>query len=387
MLSVSRIAAAACLAAACSAPATSNAQGESAAAPLPTGVTVERSGYWSVVAAPESPPGPPMKRGPQSELTYYAQLAGVSNAEAQQRIEQQQRIRLEFERLLATLRAKEAGNYADVELIHRPDWAYLIYFKRAPAATLAKYTSNPRFKARLAAYTDAELVKLSKPWIDRLTAERLTTGYGMNARHGTADIDMVVSEGEFAEMARRKGWGKPPVILNLKFTDSPTGDAVDAKAARGIRIFPRSDRNLGLTNQAAFGGTIVLRDGCFFVIGLDRTTKLAYFAREVGLGLDRDGYLSLHRRDPEQRHLGRIGEQFTWAGPISIGEDAPMVKQLRAQCGNAPLMHVGVPESTNMFMAQYGLPRGPREPLVKPGEVPAAPDAPPKPPRKAKVPG
>lgn len=322
-----------------------------------------------------------MKRGPQSELTYYAQLAGVSNAEARKRMAEQERTRPEFERLMRTLRTKQRGNYTDAEVIHRPDWAYILYFKRQPAATLGKYTKNPRFKARWAPYTDAELNKMAKPWIDRLASERLFTGYGMNARHGTADIDMVVSEAEFADVARKRGWQKPPAFLNLKFGDVPTGLAIAPDVAKGIRVFPQSDRNLGITNEAAFGGRIVLRDGCFFVIGHDRSEKLAYFAREVGLGLDREGYLSLHRRDTQRTHLGRIGEQFTWPGPIAIDDSAPMVKQLRAQCGQAPLMHVAAPNSTNMFMARYGLPRGPREPLVKPGDVPVAP---PPPPQRAK---
>ena len=124
--SVSRIAAAACLAAACSAPATSTIQADSAAGSLPRGATVERSGYWSVATAPDSPPGPPLARGPHSELTIYAQIAGVSNAEAEKRMAQQERTRPEFERLMRTLRTKEQGNYTDAELIHRPDWAYLL---------------------------------------------------------------------------------------------------------------------------------------------------------------------------------------------------------------------------------------------------------------------
>ena len=297
-----------------------------------------------------------------SGKTIYAEIAGVSNAEAEKRLKEQAAARPEFERLTRTLRAKERGNYTDAELIHRPDWAYLIYFKRDPAQTLAKYTSNPRFQARSAPYTEAELVRLTKPWIDRLEAERLTTGYAMNVRQGRADIDMLVSEEEFAAIAQRHGWEQPPGIINLKFDAAPTGPAVDPAVAPRIRIFPQSDRNLGMTNQAALGGRIILNDGCFQVIGHDGSKMLAYFAREVGVGVDGSGYLSLYRRTDERRHLGRVGEMFTWAGPIPIDESAPMVRELRAQCGNAPLMHVGIPDSTALFNARYGLPRGPVTP-------------------------
>ena len=314
-----------------------------------------------------------MRRGPENELTFYAQLAGVHNAEADRGMKPQEATRPEFERLMQTLRTRERGNYTDAELIHRPDWAYLIYFKRDPAATLARYTKNPRFQARSAPYTDEELTRMSKPWLDRINGERLTGGYGMNARRGTADIDMVVSREEFEAIAKARGWPAVPDFLNLKFDTAPVGPAIEPSVAPGIRILAQGDRSLGATNQAAIGGRIVLRDGCLLVVGHDGKEQLAYFAREVGLGRDPQGYLSLHTRTDPKRHLGRIGEHFTWAGPIGITEQAPMVRELRARCGAAPLMHVGIPDSTAMFNARYGLPRGPVTP--------------PKPPGKARIPG
>jgi hypothetical protein len=338
---------------------------------LPVGAQAERSGFWTILTAPNSPPAPrEPNRGHDNERTFYAQHAGISNAEAAKRLKAQEATRPEFERLMRTLRTKERGNYTDAELIHRPDWAYLIYFKRNPAATLARYTKNPRFQARSARYTRGELERLTKPWIDRLNAERLTTGYGMNARRGTADIDMVVSREEFEAIARRNGWGPVPEYLNLKFDIAPVGPSVAPSVASGIRVFAQGDRNLGATNQAALTGRIVLKDGCLKVIGFDGKEQLTYFAREVGLGLDRDGYLSLHARAATPRHLGRIGEMFTWAGPIGIDESAPMVAELRARCGGAPLMHVGVPDSSAMFNARYGLRRSPPPPPPLPPKVP-----------------
>ncbi len=326
-------------------------------AAAPPNAEAGKSGSWTIRSAPASPARPSERPRGGNEQTFYAELAGVTNAEAATRLRAQERTRPEFERLLRRLRTSERGNFTDVELIHRPDWTYLIYFKHKPAATLAKYTKNPRFKARSARYTQAELERMSKPWIARLNAERLVTGYGMNARQGTADIDMVVSRGEYDAIARKRGWPALPDYINLKFGDAPDGGAVTDLARAGIRIFPQSDRNLGIINQAALGGRIVLRDGCFRVLGYDGKEQLAYFAREVALGVDAGGYLSLQRRTPDRPHLGRIGEMFTWAGPIAIDAKAPMVAELRRQCGNAPLMHVGVPESSAMFNARYGLPR------------------------------
>ena len=328
---------------------------------IPTGARVEPSGYLTIEHSPPSPPGPPLSRT-ESELTFYAELAGVTNEEAAKRLEEQRAVAPEFERLVRQLRTRESGNFSDAELIHRPDWAYLLYFKRDPEATLAKYTRNPRFQARHARYTQEELRALIRPWIERLDSERLFTGYGVNARQGRAEIDMVVSEEEYAAIAARNGWGAPPDYLQLKFAGAPKGPAVDPSVTQAIRIFPQGDRNLGLIHQAGFSGRIILRDGCFLVSGSNGQDQLAYFAREVGLGFDPEGYLSLQSRDRTRKHLGRIGEPFSWAGPIPIGEDAPMVTELRARCGNAPLMHVGIPESSAIFNARYGLPRPPPPP-------------------------
>ena len=98
--------------------------------------------------------------------------------------------------------------------------------------------------------------------------------------------------------------------------------------------------------------------------------QLAYFARKSPSRDEPD--ISLHARAARRAApLGRIGEWFTWAGPIGIDESAPTVAELRQRCGNAPLMHVGIPDSTAMSRARYRLPR----PL------------PPPPPPKAKVGG
>lgn len=341
---------------------------------IPEGARVQASGFYTVEQAPDSPAEPRKPRGPKNEQTFYAELAGVSNEEAAKRLKEQEALRPQMERLLEQLRTRERGNYTDAELIHRPDWAFLLFFKRDPDATLAKYTKNPRFQARHARYTEQELQKLAQPWIDRFTPERLFTGYGMNARQGRAEIDMIVGEEEYAAIAARNGWEALPDYIHLRFDAAPVGDAVDPRVAQGIRIFAQSDRNLGIIHQAAFGGRIVLRDGCLFVIGHDGKEQLAYFGREVGLGLDPQGYLALHSRTAEPRHLGRIGERFTWAGPIGIGEDASMVTELRARCGTAPLMHVGIPESSAIFNARYGLPTVPVPPPPPHPPPPEEPD-------------
>ena len=90
---------------------------------VPTGATIEASGYATIVSAPASPfpDAPPPDARPKDERGYYAQLAGISDAEAAKRMREQRASRPAFEKLLATLRRREAGNFTDARLIHNPD--------------------------------------------------------------------------------------------------------------------------------------------------------------------------------------------------------------------------------------------------------------------------
>lgn len=220
--------------------------------------------------------------------------------------------------------------------------------------------------------TQQALLAATKPWVDRLNAERLVTGYGVNAREGRLDMDMVVSEAEYRALAVAKGWGPAPPTIFMRFSAAPAGPAIAPDALPGIRIFPQNDRNLGITHQAAIHGSIVLRDGCFFVeSGSPESSRmLAYFPREVGLYRDPQGYLALRSRFPDHRqHVGRIGESFVWAGPIAASEQLPMVRDLRARCGNAPLMMLSVPTSQSIFLARYPHLRNPMPPPPPPSKL------------------
>jgi len=331
-------------------PVSSSAAPEGSAV-LPSGATVEPSGFATIRQAPPSPfPErlPPPEKRPSSEAGYYAQLAGIGDAEARRRLAEQKAARPQFERLLGTLRTREKGNFTDARMVHRPDWAYIFYFKRDPRPTLARHTRNPHFKAALARYGQAELQAIAGPWIERLGRHRLLGGFATDSTYGEVALDLVVSEAEYRAVALREGWRLHPAI-KLRFSDAVDGPAVAAAAAPLIRIFPQSDRALGATNQALLGGRIELRDGCLWVSGPNQPDRLAYFGREVAIGLDDQGYLALRTRGPGPRHLGRIGEPFSWGGPIGTAETMPMVAELRARCGDAPLEHVGIPQSARLF--------------------------------------
>jgi hypothetical protein len=319
---------------------------------VPTGAVVERSGFATILQAPspaypDAPP--PAENRPASEAGWYAESQGISEQEAARRQREQQALRPQVERLLRVLRAKEAGNFTAPRMVHSPDWAHVFYFKRDPEATLAKYTSNPRFKAALARYTQAELDALAKPWIERFRAHRLIDGYGSDPTFGEVGVDLNVSEAEFRQIAAREGWVVPDAV-KLRFSQGVEGEALPERLRSLVRIFPHSDRALGATNMAAIGGRIVLRDGCLYVSRPNQPDRLAYFPREMGLTLDEHGYLALKPRASKANVSGRIGEEFMWAGPMGqVPESAPMVAELRQRCGAAPIESISFPQSRHNF--------------------------------------
>src|SRR5688572_25607405 len=87
-----------------------------AAGVLVAGAKIEASGFATIASVPASlfPDRlPPPDVRPKDERGYYAQLAGISDAEAAKRLREQQASRPAFEKLLATLRRREAGNFTD----------------------------------------------------------------------------------------------------------------------------------------------------------------------------------------------------------------------------------------------------------------------------------
>lgn len=313
----------------------------------PTGATIGSSGFATVESAPPQPYAdapPPAEDRPTSEAGWYARSIGISEAEAVRRQREQHALRPELQRLIETLRVREAGNFTATRMIHQPDWAYQFFFKRDPAATLARYTTNARFQAQAARFTREELEALIKPWTDRFTKHRLTGGWGIDDTFGRAEIMMDVTEEEYREVAAREGWGAVPAPIELRFAAALRFGPVEAAVQPFVRVFAQNNRSTGIQLTAGASGRIVLRDGCLMVDRPGGVSQLAYFHRETGLGVDEQGYLVLKDRMTGAPR-GRIGEWFVWAGPNSVDESMPGLAQLRARCGSAPLNNVGNPES------------------------------------------
>jgi hypothetical protein len=323
--------------------------------PATAGARIEPSGFATILSVPPSEPESKQPRPRrQNEQGFYASQFHVSEAEARKRIAAQHAIIPEFSRLQARLRRDEADNYIDARLIHEPDWAYVLYFKRKPESTLARYTKNPRFKAALGRYTAAELQAFAKPWADRFTEAGILGGYGTDATGGVVDMMLGASELEYRQLATEKGWGQPQEPIKLSFANDPKFPSVDPAVRHLLRAFGSEPYATVFQLEAAASAKIVLADGCLRV-GSDKG-PLAYFHRETGIGRDSGGYLALIDR-ATGKPKGRIGEQFTWAAPNSVPKNDPSAAALKARCGDGEILNIGNPESSALFNARYGLHR------------------------------
>lgn len=322
---------------------------------LPKGATmVGTTPFATVLKAPPSPTGDiePQRQNYRTVSEWYAQEEGLPLEEAEKRLSEQQGVQPIFERLQERLRKSEPDNYVSARLVHQPDWAYVLYFKRDPGATLRKYSVHPRFKAAKAAYTEAELKALADPWLKRFADERIGFGYSPFPAEGRAEIMMTITAAEYRAIAGRQGWGDVPVPIRLSFAKELPFPRVDTQIAPLLRGFASESQATGLQMQAGFSGRVILDDGC---LRLESKSKakgpLVVFHRETGIGLDVQGYLAIIDRSTGKAK-GRIGEMWSWAGP-NPGTAFDGLEELKAACGAGPIANVGNPESESRFKARY----------------------------------
>ncbi|APE28940.1 hypothetical protein BMF35_a2111 [Aurantiacibacter gangjinensis] len=204
-------------------------------------------------------------------------------------------------------------------------------------------------------------------WLSRLEALDVVDGYGLAGKDDNSAIagfDLRMTPDEFDEAVARNDWDVPP-HLRWSFSPPLVAPRVSEAARTAIRIWPASTQRTGLQNQAADGGRIILRDGCFFLQreGGDGTESLAWFHAETGIDMDEEGYLILVNRMTGET-MGRLGEMFTWAAPNPILPGGPSRMEFRAACGDAPVAMVGNPAAQSKMESTYG-PRP--DPVPPPG--------------------
>ena len=320
-------------------------------ASTPRGATIERSGFASILNAPPRPyadqPPPPVApgEGPVEELARHL---GISAREAMARMNPDEATRNAAVDLERRLRAGARGNYVTVAIERDPVPYYVFFFKRDAAATLARFTGDPRFRARQQGVPREELQPIFDEWWKRFEPDRLVGGGSVDARDGLVRFDMNIDEAGFRQIAARRGW-QVPAQLALHFSPPHNPRSVDPALTPFVRVFAREDRRPAIVLSAALHGRLVLRDGCFRLADPGRAGEpLVVFGRDTELALDGEGYMIV-RQPGSERPPPRIGEMMVWAGPRDAAEEDAGVRELRARCGSGPVVAVGEPESVHTF--------------------------------------
>lgn len=240
------------------------------------------------------------------------------------------------------LSVAERGNYVGVRVVRDPAPRLAFQFRRYAAATLARYTRDPRFTSREGGIPTQELQPIFDEWWKRFEPHRLVRGGAVYQFDGVVRFDMNIDEAGFREIAARERWTLPD-RLELRFSAPRNPRAIDPALASFVRVFAREDRRPAIVRDALLSGRVILRDGCFRLTEHGETGEpLVVFGRDVELGLDSQGYMIL-KNTGSGRAAPRIGERMMWGGPRDHSEADPNVKLLRARCGAGSIVAIGEP--------------------------------------------
>lgn len=215
----------------------------------------------------------------------------------------------------------------------------------------------------------ANATSVEQTWFQRLEAENLLLGAGLDGKGpggAVTHLDVGMTESEFRSWTSQNGWDIPAHI-SWSFVPAMNLPAVSEVASEGIRVWPASSARTGAQNEALLAGRVELRDGCFWATeGEGEADKLAFFHAEIGLDRDKEGYFTLVDRVGGQT-LARLGEPMNWGGPPSAYISPEAERDLRAACGDAPILVVGSPESSERFLTNHPHLRNPVVPPPPPG--------------------
>lgn len=316
--------------------------------PNPRGASIGPSGYATILSAPATgpiktepatPPPPPADgKATPLPMTSEAIIAREMMMNPDDKATAAAQV------LDQRIQAAERGNYVGMRIVRDPAPRFTFQFRQNAAATLARYTRDPRFTFREGGIPTQELQPIFDEWWARFEPYRLVGGGGVYEFDGKVIFDMNIDEAGFHEIAARERWTLPD-RLDLRFSGPRNPRSIDPALERYVRVFARQDRQPAVVNLALLSGRLILRDGCFRLMehGGDGE-PLVIFGRDVELGLDAEGYMAL-RDNGSDEAMPRIGERIMWAGPQGYSEADPAVASLRAKCGAGPIIAVGSPGS------------------------------------------
>jgi len=316
-------------------------------APL-RGARIEPSGYATILSAPPAPVPPPAP-DPEPETVRIARERGISVAEAEARMNPDEATTTAAMELRQRLATEARGNFIDLRIVRDPEPRYVFQFRRDGTATLARFTSDPRFAATEGGVPHDELAPILHEWLDRFGRHRLTTSGSANPFDGTIEIHIGVGRSEYEAVAAREGWQLPP---NVKLAFAPEIDpatVVATDVAPFVRAFARQDVAPAIILTSLAMGRVILHDGCFRLNTPDG--PLILFGRNTRLHRDSAGYLTVSGIGEDGS--ARIGEEIAWGGYPGPVEDEPGVRLLREQCGAGPIRSIGVPTSAHVFRERW----------------------------------
>lgn len=185
----------------------------------------------------------------------------------------------------------------------------IVYFLRAPEATLARYTRDPLFRAAQGDFARTDQEEVAGQWAARIGIGLAGVGFG-DMR--VPELSIFMRKSEFGARAKAEGWRFPANLL-LRFDPRAEPDlpAVAADVKRMIRAFPQDAQvNRASPDMATFDA-VVLRDGCFFIDEEGPDDPLVEFPFGTGVFRDPEGYLSFRSRYSWQpRVFGRVGTRL-----------------------------------------------------------------------------
>ncbi len=325
--------------------------GESGAAAdpklVPTGATIEPSGFATIL---DVPPAPFAAKAPGAPEPPSAEQ--VAAQEQFRRVaEWQNSVRDEVDALHRKLDRLEKGNFVDLYFENEGEPHVVFRFLRDPEETLAKYTSHTRFRAAKAGYTTAELAAALDFMMKTFAEERIIMGGGYGNKENRATVEIAIPEEEFRELVERKGV-KIPAAVRLVFRAQARADDINrplpAAIAPLVRIFPRDDRPVGAVNSINSYAKVVLQDGCFRAS--DQDNALVLFPLGVQLFVDSQGYLAFGSE--ETPGYARVGQEIVFMGSIAEVAAPELVRPIHAACGPGKVIKVNGMRSAATERAQ-----------------------------------
>lgn len=316
----------------------------------PRGAVIGADGFATIMNAPPAP-YTPVEPGAAPPLTPERIAAQQQFRRAS---EFQNDVREDVQALSDTLRRSEKGNFVDLYYENAGDPHVVFRFLRDGSRTLAKYTRNPKFVASTARYSNAELRAAMDFMMRTFRDDRVIAGGGYGNKRNRAEIEINVTEPEFRALVAKKGVTIPDAV-ELHFTATRPASAINRPLppdiAPLVRIFPRSDRPLGMINAIASRTKIVLKDGCFR--SPDNGDALVLFPLGAQLFIDRDGYLAFGGREGPGH--ARVGETIVTPGSIAEITAADLVQPIHAACGPGKVVQVNGMASAAAEDAQYAV--------------------------------